>query len=239
MRNLAVHPTVAIVLGGPALYPLVRERPEPSVLRLSPEQVDRALRAERARSDAPETAGSQGAALSLALEEEALAEHAITEGLHRRDDTLRRALAAAARAHLAPPEAAPPTDAELHAMLGEAPLEDLVDAELVASRDPREPRDAGVAATDRREGVTLAALEADLGVAHLPMPTRDAPTSTALTLGGGPRTLTLRVHPETEAQRMARARPELERLFRARSAAAAERAAVDALVRAYDRVERP
>jgi hypothetical protein len=229
-RALTARPTLLVVLGGLALYPFVREPAARRVLKLSEDQALRALHAERARSDAPETEASQRHALDRALEEEALAELAIADELHRNDDGLRHALAEAARARLGAGSEPPPTDDELHALLGEVPIEALVDAEIANAAD---------GSVAQKTGLTLAAVEAALGVAHLPMPTRDAPVTAALAPDAGPRTLTLRVHPETERERLDRARPELERRFRARGAAAKERALLDALVQRYDRVERP
>jgi hypothetical protein len=229
-RWLAAHPTVLLVVAGLALYPVVREAPTPRVLKLSEGQTLRTLATERARSDAPETEESQRRALTRALEEEALAELAIAEELHRADDGLRHALAEAARARLGAGSVPSPSDDELHALLAEVPVEDLVDVDV--AEGPGAP-------PERITGRSLAELEADLGLAHLPMPTRDGPIHLEAPRDGGARTVTLRVHPETEAQRIARARPELERRFRLRAAAAAERAALDGLFERYDRVERP
>jgi len=229
-RELATRPTVLLVLGGLALYPFVRERPAPRVLRLTDAQIERALRAERARSDAPETLESQRATLTRSLEEQALAEHAIAAELYRADDELRHRLAEAARALLASGTRSPPTDDELHALLAEVPVEDRVDAELAAP---------GGGSQRLFAGVSLAELEAELGLAHLPMPTRDGPVTAPMPLEAGVGTLTLRVHEESESQRIARVRPELERRFHERSAAASERAALEAIVEGYERVERP
>jgi hypothetical protein len=71
------------------------------------------------------------------------------------------------------------------------------------------------------------------------MPTRDGPVTAPMPLEAGVGTLTLRVHEESESQRIARVRPELERRLHERSAAASERAALEAIVEGYERVERP
>lgn len=224
------NPSVLMVVLGLALYPFVRDDKPARVLRLTPAQAERALARERTRSDAAETPESQARAYDEALDEEALAELAIAEELHRNDDGLRLALAQAARRELTKRAAAPtPTDAELHALAAGLALEALVDAEVrVGSGD-----------TERIAATKLADLEARLGIRHLPMPT-DAPVTTTVTSARGETvTLTLTVHPESDDERFARARPELERRFVQENVVARERVVVRELRAGYDRTERP
>lgn len=226
----ARQPPVVMVLLGLALYPFVREEKAVRTLRLSTAQAERAYARERTRSDAAETSESRRRAREEALDEEALAELAIAEELHRKDDGLRLALAQAARheleARVPPPT---PTDAELHALAAEVSVESQVDAEV---------RRAG-GASERSEGVTLAALEDRYGVRHLPMPT-DAPVEASVTtVRGEAITLVLRAHVESAEERFERLRPELERRFARQNLDARVRAAVRDLRAAYDRTEAP
>ena len=84
LRLLATNPAVLMVALAVVLYPFVREEKPSRVLRLSVEQVDRALHDERGRSDAPETAERRNSTLERALDEEALAEHALLRELQPR-----------------------------------------------------------------------------------------------------------------------------------------------------------
>lgn len=233
----ARHPSVLMCVLGLGLYPFVREEKPARVLRLSAEQLDRALARERNRSDAPETAESQARAREDALDEEALAELAMEEELHRSDDGLRLALAQAARRELVrrmPPPT--PTDAELHALAAEVPLESLVDADVVSKTGT--PSN-GLPSREHFEGMTLASLEEHLGVRHLPMPT-DAPREASVTNAHGVEiALTLTVHRESPEERFARLRPELERRFVQETLAARTRAALRDRRARYDRTELP
>ncbi len=227
---VARHPTVVMVMLGIALYPLVREERSVRVLRLTAEQDERALDRERRRSDAPETLSSRAGAREEALDEEALAEFAIAEELHRRDDGLRLALAQAARHELARTLPTPtPTDAELRALASEVPVEALIDARVV--------RTSG--AHVEVHGVTLSDLEARFSLRHLPAPTHEEQHLSASTSAGESLAITLSEHHEDDASRMARLRPELERRFARQQQAKHVQDAVRALRAAYDRVESP
>jgi hypothetical protein len=226
----AQHPSVLMVVLGLALFPFVREERPLRVLRLTPEQTERALDRERRRSDAPETLASQARAREEALDEEALAEFAIAEELHRRDDGLRLALAQAARRELSRATPAPtPTDAELHALASEVPLEALVDAKVV--------REGG--RVEEVRATTLHELEQRLAVRHLPLPADDARTVRAETPTGERLVLTIARSTESDAERFERLRPELERRFAQEHLAARAREAVRALRATYDRAETP
>ena len=150
--RVATNPAVAMVALGLVLYPFVREERPARVLRLTEGQVDRALRDERGRSDAPETAERRRETMARTLDEEALAEYAIAHDLHRDDDHVRRTLAEAARRRVSPANAeAAPSDDELRALAAEAPvvLEKLVDIDAETTL----PLDGG--ATHAGRGVLI------------------------------------------------------------------------------------
>lgn len=234
MLRVATNPAVAMVALGLVLYPFVREERAARVLRLTEGQVDRAIHDERGRSDAPETIERRQETLARALDEEALAEYAITHELHRDDDHLRRTLAEAARRTLVSQDAVPaPSDDELRALAAEAPvvLEKLVDVTARSSTDDT--------ATRSWVGVRIGAIEAELAVAHLPLPGDEPVTVATTSTNGTPWHITLRVHPETAAEQFTRARPELVAKHRALMLRAQERSALERLRAGYDRVEAP
>lgn len=237
LRLLATNPAVLMVALAVVLYPFVREEKPSRVLRLSVEQVDRALHDERGRSDAPETAERRNSTLERALDEEALAEHALLRELHRHDDGLRLALAEAAKRDLFQGMVAvSPTDDELRALESAAPvvMERLVDVDVERLGLP-----AGRDASERLEGLVVGDVEARLGVAHLPLPDEDARTVDATANGGERLRLTLHTHLETPSERFARARPELVLRYRASMSRVQELTRIRALREGYDRVEIP
>ena len=232
--RVATNPAVAMVALGLVLYPFVREERPAHVLRLTDGQVDRAIHDERGRSDAPETIERRQETLGRALDEEALAEYAITHDLHRDDDHVRRTLAEAARRTLVPQDAVPaPSDDELRALAAEAPvaLEKLVDVTARSAIDDTAPRS--------RVGVCISAVEAELAVAHLPLPGDEPLTVETTATNGTPWRITLRAHSETAAEQFLRARPELVAKHRALMLRAQERSALERLRAGYDRVEAP
>ena len=246
------NPVLLMVALGVALYPFVKDEKSPHVLRLTESQKERALHAERGRSDAPETADRRRAALSDALGEEALAQYALSHELHREDDALRGLLAAASlRALLRDSVDRAPSDDDLRAFASTRhfPVENLVDVQIapIGGRSEsgldggtHEGTDAGSSSPPQQlDGIVLSEAERALGISHLPMPTDEALIVETTTMSGQHLRVQLRVHNEPGDRRFARMKPELLRRYAEEATRARSEAIRRALRDTYDRVEEP